>query len=243
MKANCDALRHVASHDGSLVPVGMAIGPFSMMTKLLKDPITGVFLAGEGMGGADYDEVSMVEAALELSLAVIMKSIRMQAEAGAKAICLCEPAANLVYISPRQIEGGSEVFEKLVLAPNLKIRKLMDELDVDLIFHDCGELVDPMVSSFKRLDPAILSLGSSRVLWDDAHLVSKSTVMFGNLPTKKFYSDADMPKEKVAEMSKRLLTKMQETGHPFILGSECDVLSVPEYAGTILEKVEAMLAV
>jgi hypothetical protein len=34
---------------------------------------------------------------------------------------------------------------------------------------------------------------------------------------------------------------MQASGHPFILGSECDVLFVPEAAGTILRKVEAML--
>ena len=55
-----------------------------------------------------------------------------------------------------------------------------------------------MVEQFAtRLDPAILSLGSSRTLWEDAALVPKSVVLFGNLPTKKFYSDEAMPDEQV----------------------------------------------
>jgi len=242
MKATCDALSYVAAKRSELVPVGMSIGPFSLMTKLLDDPITGVFLSGMGTKAEESDEVKAVERALELSLAVILKSIRLQVKAGAKAICVCEPAANKVYISPNQIAEGSDVFERLVVKPNLEMRKLLEELGADLIFHDCGELVDPMVSSFNQLDPAVMSLGGSRVLWDDARLVSKQTVLFGNLPSKKFYSDAEITKERVAEMSKALLAKMRETGHPFILGSECDVLSVPGHEATILSKVDAMLS-
>jgi len=34
---------------------------------------------------------------------------------------------------------------------------------------------------------------------------------------------------------------MRAVDHPFILGSECDVLSVPGQERTILEKVEAFL--
>jgi hypothetical protein len=34
---------------------------------------------------------------------------------------------------------------------------------------------------------------------------------------------------------------MAECGHPHILGSECDVLHVPEAAETIRRKVDAML--
>ncbi len=37
------------------------------------------------------------------------------------------------------------------------------------------------------------------------------------------------------------LAQMRESGHPFILGSECDVLHVPEAAATIRRKVEVML--
>jgi hypothetical protein len=34
---------------------------------------------------------------------------------------------------------------------------------------------------------------------------------------------------------------MRDVGHPFILGSECDVLSVPGYEQTIKAKVEEFL--
>jgi len=74
-----------------------------------------------------------------------------------------------------------------------------------LIFHDCGELTDAMVEAFNELDPAVLSLGCSRTLWEDARLVSKRTVLFGNLPSKQFYSDKDMPLELVSEMSVTLV--------------------------------------
>ncbi|OGV52706.1 MAG: hypothetical protein A2X49_16710 [Lentisphaerae bacterium GWF2_52_8] len=241
MKANCDALRHV-SKKSELLPVGMAIGPFSMMTKLLDDPITPVFLAGSGIKASEDDEVKLVESSLEISLAVILKSIRLQVEAGAKAICLCEPAANKVYISPNQIEEGSDIFDRYVLTFNKRIKKLLDELGADLIFHDCGELTDSMVSKYNELDSAIMSLGCSRKLWEDARLISKNTILFGNLPTKKFYSDKDVSKEDVATLSREILEKMKLAQHPFILGSECDVLSVPGYSKTILEKLEVMLS-
>jgi len=45
----------------------------------------------------------------------------------------------------------------------------------------------------------------------------------------------------IKRMSAELLAKMQKTGHPFILGSECDVLSVPGAEATIKAKVEAFL--
>jgi hypothetical protein len=38
-----------------------------------------------------------------------------------------------------------------------------------------------------------------------------------------------------------LLRKMRETGHPFILGSECDVLSVPGAEAVIRGKVDAFV--
>jgi hypothetical protein len=47
-----------------------------------------------------------------------------------------------------------------------------------------------MVEAFAhRLRPVILSLGSSR------KLVPNVTVLYGNLPTKSFYSDGAMPVE------------------------------------------------
>jgi hypothetical protein len=163
-------------------------------------------------------------------------------EAGAKAIIVCEPAANKVFISPKMLAGGSDVFERMVMQPNLRLRKQMADADVDLIFHDCGELLDTMVEQFAtRLSPSIMSFGASRVLWEDARLIPKDVVIYGNLPTKTFYSDAQMPAEEVERLTCESLAKMRATGHPYILGSECDVLHVPDAAETIKKKVDVML--
>lgn len=242
IQANCDAVKHVALNS-KLIPVGMSIGPFSLMTTLLKDPIIPVYMAASGMTASDDPDIGTVETALEMAITIILKSIKMQLEAGAKAICVCEPAANNVYISPNQMEEGSDIFDRYVISYNRKVRKLLADYDADLIFHDCGELMDKMVVKFNELDPAILSLGSSRKLWEDAKLIQKTTVLFGNLPTKKFYSDKDITKEQVCALSRSILENMKKTNHPFILGSECDVLSVPGVTPTIIEKVNAMLSV
>ena len=94
------------------------------------------------------------------------------------------------------------------MRPNLRIKTQLASAEVDLIFHDCGDLNGFMVEQFAtRLDPAILSLGSSRTLWEDAALVPKSVVLFGNLPTKKFYSDEAMPDEQVKAMTLELRDK------------------------------------
>lgn len=241
MRANCNAIRHIATTRPDLVPAGMIIGPFSLMTKLLGDPITPVFLAGSGITGDEDPEVRTVEICLELAVMIIQRSIRMQAEAGAKAICVCEPAANKVYLSPKQIDSGSGIFERLVMANLRKIKEALDETGTDLIFHDCGELVDSMVLDFASLDPAILSLGSSRRLWEDARHVGQNTVLYGNLPTKNFYSDAQVPADKVEELARDLIGRMRHVGHPFILGSECDVLSVPGSEATISAKIHRMM--
>lgn len=241
MRANCGAIRHIASARPDLVPAGMAIGPFSLMTKLLGDPITPVFMAGSGITGDEDPEVRTIEIALEIAVLTVQRGIRMLVDAGARAICLCEPAANTVYLSPRQLEAGADIFERLVMANLRRIKGTLDELGADLILHDCGELIDPMIRDFVTLDPAILSLGSSRRLWEDARLVPRSTVLFGNLPTKNFYSDAQVPLDSVGRLSGDLIRHMREIGHPFILGSECDVLSVPGSEDTINAKIERMM--
>ncbi|MCX6625560.1 MAG: hypothetical protein NTY38_31765 [Acidobacteria bacterium] len=192
-QAHLDAVRYVAE-ETDLVAVGMAIGPFSLMTKLMKDPITAIAMAG---GGVTPDE---------------------------------DPGVLLVH-------------RALVLAEaDLRLRRQLADAGVDLIFHDCGELTDSMVEQFAtRLKPSILSLGSSRQLWSDAKLVPGDMVLFGNLPTKSFYSDSAMPDEKVESLTRELIVRMRETGHPHILGSECDVLHVPEAAERIRRKVDVML--
>ena len=239
--ANQGAVRYVAERT-DLLPIGMLIGPFSLMTKLVADPISPVAMAGSGVTPDEDAGVLMVERCLQLACATVERSARAQIDAGAKALLVCEPAANTVYLSPRQMKRGADILDRFVLEPNRRLRALLDQRGVDLIFHDCGELMTEMVRQFAvELRPAILSLGSSRALWEDAAVVPKDVVLFGNLPTKTFYSDEAMPVEEVVRLTRELAGRMAACAHPHILGSECDVLHVPEAADTIRRKVEAMV--
>lgn len=239
--ANQGAVRYIAEQT-QLLPVGMLIGPFSLMTKLVSDPIAPVAMAGSGMTAADDPAIELIERCLELSLITVMRSALAQIRAGAKAIIVCEPAANTVYLSPRQMKAGSNIFERFVLQPNRRLRALFREHSTDLLFHDCGELTSGMVQAFAtQLEPSIISLGSSRNLWEDAQVVPNDIVLFGNLPTKTFYSDSAMPVAEVRRRTIELRNHMQTCRHPHILGSECDVLHVPDAAETIRRKVEVML--
>lgn len=241
-QAHIEAVRYVARQT-DLFAVGMAIGPFSLMTKLMRDPITAIAMAGGGLGPDDDAGVALVHRTLALAELAIERSLLAQIEAGAQAVMLCEPAANTVYLSPKQIEAGADIFERFVIQPNLRVRRQLADAGVDLIFHDCGELTGFMVEQFAtRLKPAVLSLGGSRQLWQDASLVPKDIVLFGNLPTKSFYSDEAMPDEKVESLTLELIERMRQSGHPHILGSECDVLHVPEAADRIRRKVDRMVS-
>lgn len=226
----------------NLIPVGMTIGPFSLMTRLLADPIGAVALAGSGMTGED--SVHLAQQCLQMAEAAVLRSMRSQVEHGARAMMICEPAACTAFLSPRQIRAGSPVFEQFVMEPNLRLKRFLDHAGCDLIFHNCGELIDSMVEDFaQRLHPVILSLGSSRRLWEDARLVPEDVVLYGNLPTKSFYSDGAMPVEEVMRRTEELIANMRACGHPHIVGSECDVLFVPGAADAIRAKVEAMMQV
>lgn len=240
MRAHVEALAYVAQQT-DLVPVGMCIGPFSLMTKLVADPITPIFLAGSGLTAAEDEEIRRVEMLLELSTRTILRSLDLQIAAGARAIFVAEPAANKVYLSPKQIDTGADIFARYVMRYNQRLVRKLADAGVDLLFHCCGELTDGMVQQFCALRPAILSLGSSRKLWEDAALVPKDVVLFGNLPSKRFYSDDLISRAEVERQTGELVYRMSETGHPFILGSECDVLSVPGREETILSKVMAFI--
>lgn len=240
MLANAGAITYVKKQT-KLTPVGMSIGPFSLMTKLLADPITPVYSAGLGNSAADDDEVKMIERVLEMSTQMALRSIKLQIDAGASAVFIAEPAASVAFFSPKQIDAGSDVFHRLAMSANRRVKKLLDDHGVDLIFHCCGELVPSMVRDFASLDPVLLSLGSSRKLWEDAALVPDRVVLYGNLPSKKFYSDDVITEAQVKDLSRELLREMNKTHHPFILGSECDVLSVPGCEETICRKVRAMM--
>ena len=218
----------------------MAIGPFSLTTKLMADPITPVYLAGMGLSAGEDPEVALLERLLSLSELIVHRYLRAQIEAGARAVIICEPAANLVYLSPKQLSTNPALFERIVMEPMQRITRMLAASGVDLIFHDCGELTTDMVRRFATLGAAILSFGSSRRLWEDAALVPKDTILYGNLPTKRFCASELTPGE-VERLAQELVEKMQTAGHPFILGSECDVLSVPGKETEILGKVDAFM--
>ena len=240
-QAHFDSVRYIA-RETSLVAVGMAIGPFSLMTKLMADPIVPIATAGMGVTGAEDPGVLMAERCLALAELTVHRSLRAQAAAGVHAIIVCEPAANVVYLSPKQIQKGSDIFERFVIQPALRLKALLNSAGVDLILHDCGELSPFMVRQFgERVHPAILSLGSSRRLWEDAALVPKDVVLFGNLPTKNFYSDTVVPDSRVRELTVELIENMRQASHPHIVGSECDVLYVAESAAAIRRKLDVML--
>ena len=243
LQVHVDAVSYVARHAPDLVPCGMMIGPFSLMTKLLKDPITPVYLSGMGVTAAEDPSVACMERATELAMLVIERSVRAQLAAGARMICVAEPAANRVYVSPKQIEDGSDVYERIVMANLRRFKAILDEHQADLFFHCCGELTDYMLGKFSELDPAVLSLGSSRPLWEVANVVPPTTVLFGNLPSKQFFSDRVLSVAAVQGQAADLVARMRAIGRPFILGSECDVLHVNGSAETIFRKVEAFLAV
>lgn len=240
-RARDEALAYIGTKP-DLIPVGMAIGPYSLTTRLLADPITAAAIAGSGMTAADSEDVALLWQCLQIAEAAVLRSVKSQIAHGARAIMICEPTASTAFISPRQLKAGSNLFERLVMEPNLRLKAQMDEAGCDLIFHDCGELIDLMVESFaNRLHPVMLSLGSSRKLWEDARLVPKDVVLYGNLPSKSFYSDGTMPVDEVVRRTEELVTQMKQCGHPYIVGSECDVLFVPDASETIVKKVKAMM--
>src|ERR1017187_3988573 len=61
-----DYIRYIAG-ETKLVPLGMAIGPFSLMTKLMADPIVPIAMAGMGVTGAEDPSVLMAERCLALA--------------------------------------------------------------------------------------------------------------------------------------------------------------------------------
>jgi len=240
LAAQVDAIGWIAANT-SLVPVGITIGPFSLMTKLIADPITPLYLAASGVTAQEEPEILMIERCLELATKIILRSLNAQILAGAQVIFIAEPAANIAYISPKQIDAGSDVFDRFVMKYNQRIRATLRAWDVDLFFHCCGELTPYMVRKFGELDPAIISLGSSRKLWEDAELLPQTTVLYGNLPSKRFYSDDLMPLAEVKKAARELQERMAQTGHAFIIGSECDILSVPGHEKTIMAKAMGMI--
>ncbi len=243
LQAQVEAIAAVAADEPDLVPCAMTIGPFSLLTKLLDDPISLIYQAGAGLTAEEDEGVCRLERCMELAMLAVETSLRAQLAAGAAMAFVAEPAANRVYVSPKQMARGSDVFDRLVMANLRRYAGVLREYEATLWFHNCGELTDAMIRSFCSLQPAVLSLGSSRPLWEVAPLVPSGTVLYGNLPSKQFSSDAAITVEQVRAAARDLVQHMRALGRPFILGTECDVLHVPEAVHTIWAKVDAFMRV
>lgn len=240
LEAHVQSIAQAAAQP-DLLPVGMVIGPFSLLTKLMNDPITPLFLAGSGCEEAEEPEIGALNICAELALEAVLYSVRLQLETGIRALLVAEPSANLYYISPNQLSGEPDVFDRYVLRGLRVVQGMLQARGVELFIHCCGELAPRMLREFGNLRPALLSLGSSRHLWEDAAQLPKDTVLYGNLPTKRFFSDELISLAEVEKCTRELVGRMAGTRHPFILGSECDVISVPGCEKTILSKVDAFI--
>ena len=104
-----------------LTPLGMAIGPFSLATKLARRPDR---RRGPGRPRRAARRTSRSSRwprrARGLAELAVHRSLRAQLEAGAAAVIVCEPAASALFISPRQIASGSPVFDRFVIEPLLR---------------------------------------------------------------------------------------------------------------------------
>ena len=149
LKASVEAISHIAA-DKNYIATGMAIGPFSLMTKLLADPITPVYLAGMEV---EDESVSIFKEVLALIMGVVKKYIEAQLDAGAEIIILCEPAANMVYFSPKQIEEGSDVFERYAMENLRELHSMIQSKGSGLFFHCCGELTLDMLRAWPASSP------------------------------------------------------------------------------------------
>ena len=65
----------------------------------------------------------MVERCLALAEVAVARSLGAQIAAGARAILIYESAANIVYLSPRQMAAGADIFESFVIQPNPQLKK------------------------------------------------------------------------------------------------------------------------
>ncbi|NUQ70745.1 MAG: hypothetical protein HUU17_07975 [Chthonomonadales bacterium] len=238
-RANLRALRVVASADG-LLPCAVITGPFTLMTRLIADPVTAIYSMAAGAAAEDDPEVHTMLTALEAAVRMACIAADRQIEAGARLCIIAEPSFSTVYFSPRQLRRGSDILDRLVVGSLKPVSDIIEARGADIMLHCCGALTPPMVSALGRLHPAILSLGSSQVLWDDALLLPSDIVLYGNLPSDAFHTD-DLTIDGVLFAAREIETRMRDIGRPVIVGTECDVLRAPGYEEVVTSKVHAFL--
>lgn len=93
----------------------------------------------------------------------------------------------------------------------------------------------------RELHPTMFSLGSSRILWQDASPVSPDTVFYCNLPTRRFYSEAALPDAEVRRLTCHLIGQLRACGHPTSWPWNAKSCMWLAPGATIRRKVEIML--
>jgi hypothetical protein len=74
-----------------------------------------------------------------------------------------------------------------------------------------------MIKALGALEPAMISFGSPVNSWVVEPLVPVNLVIYGNMSTKRFYADGNMPLDRVKELAHEIEAKLK--GHrTFILG-------------------------
>jgi hypothetical protein len=77
VEVRLEAVRYVA-RETDLLPIAMCIGPFSLTTKLLADPIPAVYLSGAGRTPRDEAAVALLEACHALAVACVLRQVGLR---------------------------------------------------------------------------------------------------------------------------------------------------------------------
>ena len=178
VKAGLEAIRFVAAQ-GDLIPIGMAIGPFSLTTKLIADPITPVFLAGTGVTGGEDEEgrsaprpwatVRVPDRLLlqdrHLCLQIRGLDVGDQSRLKAGAQTIFDPPSHWADGRWRRRSADDscilvECVEELLLGAFLAHQKLdivhQEDIDVAVLFAETGHLIVP------RIDHSLVNFSPDR---------------------------------------------------------------------------------
>ena len=151
---------------------------------------------------------------------------------------VANPSAQKQFLPPSM----PELFEELVVVPNREVREHLDSKDADMFLHNCGFLCPEFVRALGYgVHPAVLSLGSSEKLWEAAANVPKDVVLYGNVPSRLFAHSTEFTEESVREWMSKVAREMKAIDHPWIGGTECDVLSCPGCDGRITNMLAAIM--
>ena len=211
IKANCEALS-LPRHAGTVVSVGMrSIGPFSLLTKLVKDRIVRFSWRAAASRRRTSRDVALIHAVLALAEAVVRGNGAAQIEAPARAIFLASRRrTGSIFRRGRsgRRDGLRRVRDRAQPAPEACARRRRRRSAFPRLRRsDSGD-----GHFLRELKPKLISFGSSVKLWEIEKYVDTDVVIFGNLPTRKFDPDEEVPLEVVEDLMAEIEEKLGATG-------------------------------